>query len=58
MNRYEVEFRRTSYVTFTVEADTPEEAERKAFIEIPDHEFDSAEWVRESIEEMKQGEAK
>lgn len=54
MKKFEVEFRRTSYVTYTVEADTPEEAERKAFIEIPDHEFESAEWVRESIEEVKE----
>ena len=51
MKTYEVEFRRTTYITYTVEADTPEEAERKAWIEIPDHEFANADWVRESIEE-------
>lgn len=58
MKKFEIEFRRTSYVTYTIEADTPEEAERKAWIEIPDHEFAGADWVRESIEEINQGESK
>jgi hypothetical protein len=51
MKTYEVEFRRTSYITYTVEAQDKDEAERKAWIDIPDHEFNSADWEVESIEE-------
>ena len=52
MKTFEVELRRTSFITVTVEAETLEEAEALAF-----HEIDSlgdsayANWEVESIEE-------
>ena len=39
MKKFEVEFRRTSYITYTVDAESVEEAERTAWIGIPDHEL-------------------
>lgn len=52
--KYEVEFRRTSFVTYTVEADSQERAEALAWKEIPDQDFKSADWVLESIEQVKE----
>jgi hypothetical protein len=52
MKTYEVEFRRTSYVTYTVKAESVEEAERTAWIDIPDHEFNNADWELESVKEQ------
>jgi hypothetical protein len=51
---YEVELQRMSYVTFTVEAETVEEAEALAFREV-EGQGDSAyaSWEVESIEEVK-----
>jgi hypothetical protein len=53
MKKFEVEFRRTSYITYTVDAESVEEAERTAWIGIPDHEFNSADWDVESVTEVK-----
>lgn len=54
MKTYEVELRRTSYITFTVEAESKDDALDKAWGECdarPDS--DDAVWDVESIEEMK-----
>jgi len=53
MKTYEVEVKRTSYITITVEAETLEEAEALAFQEV-DGRGDSAyaNWEVESIEEV------
>ena len=53
MKSFEVELRRTSFVTVTVEAETLEEAEALAFQEV-DGRGDSAyaNWEVESIEEV------
>lgn len=48
--KYEVEFRRTSFVTYTVEADSREQAEALACRNIPEEDLRSAEWELESIE--------
>lgn len=59
MKTYEVELRRTSYITVTVEAENEEQAEDKAWAEIQTGRTDinDADWEVESIEEMK-GETK
>lgn len=56
MKTYEVELRRTSYITFTVEADSKDEAETKAWREIENGRNDiyDAQWDVESIEEVKE----
>jgi hypothetical protein len=53
MKTYEVEFRRTSYITMTVEADSQDEAEAKAWHEVEHDRADinDAHWELESIEE-------
>ena len=53
MKKFEVELKRTSYVTLQVEAGSTEEAEFIAWQEIPAHEGKYASWEVESIEEMK-----
>ena len=54
MKTYDVELRRTSYITFTVEADNEEDALDKAWEECNDRpDSDDATWGVESIEEMK-----
>ena len=55
MKTYEVELRRTSYITVTVEAETAEVAETKAWQEIENGRTDvyDAQWDVESIEEIK-----
>jgi hypothetical protein len=51
---YEVELKRVSYVTLTIEADSPEEAEEKAWKELEnDNVCEDASWEIESIEELK-----
>jgi len=53
MKTYEVEIRRTSYITLTIEAENADEAEEKAWKEInarPDE--GDAWWDCESIEEV------
>lgn len=53
---YEVELRRTSFITMTVEAENEDGAEALAWGEVerrPD--ADDASWEIESIEEMKGG---
>jgi len=53
MKTFEVELRRTSYVTVTVEAETVEEAEALAFDEVNARPDSYASWDVESIEEIK-----
>ena len=58
---FEVELRYTSYTVITIEADTPEQAEALAWEELAtdgSYRSDYGDWTLESIEEMKQGEAK
>ena len=56
MKRFEVEFVRTSYITVVVEADSPDDAQEKAWHELEDtyehHDLDDADWGVESIEEL------
>lgn len=60
MKTYEVEYRKTSYVMLTVEAETQEEADAKAWKLVEqDYYIDDACWELESIEEVTtQGESK
>ena len=52
MKTFEVELKRTSYIVLTIEAETAEEAEEKAWSEINyDPVNDCASWDVESIEE-------
>ena len=57
MKKFEVELRRTSYIVITVEAESRDEAEDKAWEELDnnyDHgDFEAASWDVESIEEIK-----
>lgn len=54
MKTYEIELRRTSYITLTIEADSPEQAEEKAWQEIENGRTDiyDAAWDIELIEEV------
>jgi hypothetical protein len=53
MKTYEIELRRTSFITVTVEAENQEQAEDKAWQEINyDPVNDSASWDIEDIKEM------
>lgn len=55
MKTFEVELRRTSFITYTVKANTQEEAEAKAWEELendPDWAGGDADWDVESIEEV------
>jgi hypothetical protein len=52
MKTYEIELRRTSFVTVTVEAETVEEAEALAFQEVSPLPDKYASWDVESIEEV------
>jgi hypothetical protein len=55
MKTYEVELRRTSYIVLTIEAETQEEAEEKAWVEVEDRpDSDDASWEVESIEEKEE----
>lgn len=56
MKTFEVELRRTSYITVTVEAENAEEAAGKAWHAVESGYFgndDDASWDVESIEEIK-----
>jgi hypothetical protein len=54
MKIYEVELKYESYTTVTVEANSPEEAEDKAWQELETDERRAyGEWSLESIEELK-----
>lgn len=56
MKTYEVELRRTSYITMTVEADNKDDAEEKAWKEVENRDDESyATWEVESIEEKCNG---
>ena len=55
MKKFEVELRRTSFITVTVEAETAEEADAKAWLEIEERpDLNDAGWEIESIEEVKE----
>jgi hypothetical protein len=55
MKTYEVEYRRTSYITVTVEANSKEEADQKAWREIEHDRADinDACWELELIQEVE-----
>lgn len=54
MKTYEVEIRRTSYITITVEAKSRDEAEEKAWEELASREYKgSADYETESIEALE-----
>lgn len=53
MKTYQVEIKRTSYITVTVEADSVQEAEDKAWQELDQSRISDASWDIEAIEEMK-----
>ena len=54
MKTYEVELRRTSYVTVTVEAEDKDDAEKKAWQRIEQDcvNINDSDWSLESIEEL------
>ena len=54
MRTFEVELRRTSYITLTVEAENEDDAETKAWAEVEHDRADinDANWDVESIEEV------
>ena len=54
MKTYEIELKRTSYITVTLEANTREQAEDLAWLELEKHEHKDgyADWQLESIEEV------
>lgn len=53
MKTYEVELKRESYVLYTVEANSPEEAEDKAWKELEsDYTHSYGEWVLEFVREV------
>jgi hypothetical protein len=54
MRTFEVELRRTSYITLTVEAENEDDAEAKAWAEVEHDRADinDANWDVESIEEV------
>ena len=49
MKTYEVELKRTSFITITVEAGSTEEAEFLAWQEVPAHEDGYADWDVQSV---------
>lgn len=55
MKTYTVELKRTSFITLTVEADSVEDAETKAWAELESGGDDTtcADWEVESIEEQE-----
>lgn len=55
MKTFEVELRRTSYITLTVQANTQEEAEAEAWRQIEHNvpNINDSQWELESIEESE-----
>ena len=54
MKTFEVEFRRTSYITYTVEAKDSMHAQYRALEDVEkDNPSDDAVWEIESVEEMQ-----
>ena len=54
MKTYEVELRRTSFITVTVQAEDADQAETKAWVEVGCREhLTEANWEVESIEEIR-----
>jgi hypothetical protein len=59
MKTYQIELKRTSYVTLSIEADTQDEAEELAWLELASdgsYGYRDADWDIESIEEEPQKE--
>jgi len=57
MRTFEIELRRTSYIVLTIEAETQEEAEAKAWVEVEDRpDSEDAHWDIESIEDTGRAE--
>ncbi len=58
MRTFEIELRRTSYIVLTIEAETQEEAEAKAWgeIESGDYRHEDAHWDIESVEDTGRAE--
>lgn len=55
MKKFEVEYRRTSFITVQVEAQSAEEADKKAWESIEaDYYINDAAWEIESIEEIQE----
>jgi hypothetical protein len=54
MKTYQVELKRVSYVTVTVEADSPEAAEDAAWLELQTGDYDdtNADWSLSDVEEL------
>ena len=56
MKTYQVELKRVSYVTVTVEADSPDHADEKAWQQLAKDghhaDINDAEWLTESITEI------
>jgi hypothetical protein len=58
MKTFQVEYRRTSFVFVTVQAETAEEADEKAWKQLEeDHYINDAMWEIDSIEEVQEGRA-
>jgi hypothetical protein len=53
MKTYNVELKRTSYITVTVESETQDAAEEIAWLELQKHEHKDGDWDLESIEELR-----
>ena len=55
MKTYEVELRRTSYITLTVEAENEDDAEDQAWarVEADNVNINDTQWDIESVEEME-----
>jgi len=54
MKTYQVEIRYTAYANYTIEADSPEDAEVQAWAEVnadPDHAMSHGEWECLDVEE-------
>jgi hypothetical protein len=54
MKTYQIELKRVSYVTVTVEADSPEAAEDAAWLELQTGDYDdtNADWSLSEVEEL------
>jgi hypothetical protein len=55
MKTYNVELKRTSYITVTVQADTEDEAEERAWLDLAENRnwIEDADWQLESVEEVQ-----
>ena len=55
MQTYEIELKRTSFISIWVKAESPEKAEEAAWVELEDGDYNDkyAEWDVESIKETQ-----